>query len=495
MKLHKTVLAAAILAGLLILILGISPAQGAPAQEANILNNGSMEGDWYMYNNDGDMRYVPSGWTPWYNLVDNGGCDAVKPHFEREAHPTHVKDGTFSARYWTAHKLHDGGLMQTVNATPGTSYKFSIYALSWSIDKTEDNQVMPDNPSNSDQGMQVGIDPAGGTNAMAGTVVWSPEVFQNDTFVLLTIEATASADKITVFTRTRPRWCVDRNDSFWDQGSLVATGQGVAPTSDKPAGEKTAAPPTQSSSGPWGVQAGSIVTATPQPDGSIIHTVASGESCTGIVVAYNITLDEFYALNGLDNDKCRFISPGQQLTIRPPQEPTPVPATPTPEQQEVAEVTSEVAAPAQNGTICVMGYEDSNSNRSREPGEDKLAGMIFEVNNGTEVIATYTTTGSEPKCFNEVPPGSYVVSWTGEGFSPTNEQSWTVDLEPGTTLSREFGALSGGAASDADSVSGPSQSGGLPTWAMALLLAVGVMLLLSGIGVAGYFVLMRRAEI
>jgi hypothetical protein len=30
---------------------------------------------------------------------------------------------------------------------------------------------------------------------------------------------------------------------------------------------------------------------------------------------------------------------------------------------------------------------------------------------------------------------------------------------------------------------------------MALLLAIGVMLLLSGVGVAGYFFLMRRAKI
>ncbi|MBN1428254.1 MAG: LysM peptidoglycan-binding domain-containing protein [Anaerolineae bacterium] len=491
MKLRKTVLVAVVFAGMLILMLGVNPAQGAPVQQANLLNNGSFEGGYYMYNNDGDQKWTPNGWTPWWFAVDDKDCLVArrKPHVEMESDSRFVKDGSWSARYWTANELHDGGLYQIVSATPGTTYKFSIYGFSWSIDKTEDNEIMPGNKSNSDQGLQVGIDPAGGTSGTAGGIVWSPEVIQNDQFVLLSVEATATADKITVFTRTRPRWCVDRNDSHWDMGTLIAVGQ--APTA-APSDNKTAVP--TKSSGPWGVQAGTIITATPQPDGSIIHTVSSGESCTGIVVAYNVGLDEFYALNNLDNDKCRFISPGQTLTIRPPQQPTAAPPTEAPATQEVAEATSEVAAPAQNGTICITGYEDRNSNGIPEPTEPKLTGMIFEINNGTQVITTYPTTGQEPKCFNEVPPGSYIISWTGEGLTPTTEQSLSIDLEAGSTISKNFGALSDDTATgrQTDNV---SKSGGLPTWAMALMLAVGVMLLLSGIGVAGYFVLMRRTQI
>jgi LysM repeat protein len=495
MKLQKIFVAAAVFIGLLALAVGVSPAQGAPAQQANMLNNPSMEGGTYMYNNDGDMRDVPNGWTPWYINISDSDCAKAryKPHFEIEAHPSHVKDGTFSARYWTGYQIHDGGLMQSVAATPGTTYKFSIYGFSW----TTDNPVV-DSASTSQQSLRVGIDPTGGTNGAAASVVWSAESWTNDQFILLSVEAAATADKITVFTRTKPNWCIARNDSFWDQATLIATGQGPTPAASSAA--KTAVP-TQSSN--WGVQAGTIITATPQADGSIIHTVSSGESCTGIVVAYNISLDDFYSLNNLSNDKCRFISPGQTLIIRPAQQPTAPPPTATSEQQ-VAEATSEsgagateAAAPVQqNGTICVMGYEDSNSNGLLEPAEVKLAGMTIEVSDGTQVIGTYTTDAqTEPYCFAQVPPGSYVVSWTGDGLTPTTEQSWSVDLTAGSTVSHQFGAQAGTAGGANDSVSGPSQGSGLPGWAMALLLAVGVMLLLSGAGVAGYFVLMRRAKI
>lgn len=490
MKQQKIIVAAALLAGVLALLPGISPVQGAPDQQANLLNNGSMEGGSYMYNNDGDMKYVPNAWTPWWNTASNTDCNyaLVKPHYEMEAHPTHVKDGTWSARYWTDQKI-DAGLYQTVPATAGTKYKFSIYGFSW-----VSNNGQVDDQSDGEQSMRVGIDPAGGTSANAASVVWSAEAWTNDMFVLLTVEATATADKITVFTRTKPNWCMLRNDSFWDAGTVTVTGQG--PTA-APAPGKTAVP-TQPSS--WGAQAGTIITVTPQPDGSIIHTVNSGESCTGIAVAYNISLDDLYSQNSLSNDKCRFIFPGQKLTIRPPQQPTPAPPTPTLDAAAMAETPSEVAAPpAQaNGSICVMGFEDKNGNGIPEPIEPKLAGITFEVNNGTQVIATYTTEAQkESYCFKEVPPGSYVVSWTGEALTPTNEQSWSVTLEPGTTASHQFGAQTGdGENGETGSISGPTQQdGGLPAWAMALLLAIGVMLLLSGMGVAGYFVLMRRAKI
>lgn len=492
MNQQKTIVAAALLAGALALLLGVNPAQGAPAQQANLLNNGSMEGGSRMVNNDGDWRGVPNAWDPWYNKVENEDCNKAfaKPHYEMEAHPSHVKDGMWSARYWTDARM-DAGLMQTVAATPGTKYKFSIYVFNWTVPMA---QAQPDVPSKGEQMVQVGMDPAGGTNGGAASVVWGAETWQYDSLILLTVEATATANKITVFTRTRPNWCGQRNDSFWDAGTVVATGQGPTPV---PAGGKTAVPTKPST---WGVQSGSIITATPQPDGSIIHTVSSGESCTGIAVAYNISLDDLYSQNSLSNDKCRFISPGQKLTIRPPQQPTPAPATPTPETTAVAEEPSEEVAPPQdaNGTICVMGFEDENSNGIPEPVEPKLAGMTFEVSNGTQVIGTYTTDAlSEPYCFAQVPPGAYVVSWTGEALAATTEQSWSITLEPGTTVSRQFGAQPASEAANGQtgSNSGPEQGGGLPAWAMALLLAIGVMLLLSGMGVAGYFVLMRRAKI
>jgi LysM repeat protein len=393
----------------------------------------------------------------------------------------------WAARYFTAYEIHDGGLRQVVAATPGTKYRFTIWGFSW----TTENPVV-DTPSTSQQMMRVGIDPTGGTDGNAASVVWGAETWTNDQFIQLSVEAVATGSKITVFTRTKANWCVARNDSFWDAGSLVAIGQGPTPV---PPGQPTPKPAQPTPGGSWGVQAGTIITSTPMPDGSIVHTVHSGESCTGIAVAYNITMDALYSQNNLSNDKCRFIYPGQQLIIQGAQQPTPLP-TATPGDAAVAEVTPAVVEPpkVENGIICVVGYEDANENSLREPMEAMLAGMTFQVSNGTQTIGTYTTDGIQPSyCFEEVQPGSYIVSWSGEGLTPTTDQNWTVDLASGATVTREFGAQGGG--TTGSNKTGGDAPGGLPSWGIAIALALGVMVIMAGVGVVGYFFLMRRSKI
>ncbi len=181
----------------------------------NLLANPSFEGGSYVYNNDGDQR-VPNGWLPWWSSPIINQCYDAKPHYEIENHPPHVRDGAAAARYYTAYQSHNGGLMQQVIVTPGKVYKFGIYGFAWST-KTP----IVDTPSTSTAMLWVGIDPAGGTNPAANTVVWSAGVVQMDSYGYFTVQATATGNQVTVFTRTRPDYCVARNDSFWDAASLV----------------------------------------------------------------------------------------------------------------------------------------------------------------------------------------------------------------------------------------------------------------------------------
>ena len=60
-----------------------------------------------------------------------------------------------------------------------------------------------------------------------------------------------------------------------------------------------------------------IITATPQNDGSVIHTVADGQSLWGIALAYGVFIGEIQNLNGLDADNS-IIQNGQKLMIFPP---------------------------------------------------------------------------------------------------------------------------------------------------------------------------------
>src|SRR5665648_105404 len=60
-----------------------------------------------------------------------------------------------------------------------------------------------------------------------------------------------------------------------------------------------------------------IQTATPQNDGSVIHTVAEGQSLWGIALAYGVFIGDIQNLNGLDADNS-IIQNGQKLMIFPP---------------------------------------------------------------------------------------------------------------------------------------------------------------------------------
>ncbi len=57
-------------------------------------------------------------------------------------------------------------------------------------------------------------------------------------------------------------------------------------------------------------------TATPRPNGSIIHVVQTGETVWSIAIAYQVSVDILIAQNGLST-KSPLIYPNQQLLIRP----------------------------------------------------------------------------------------------------------------------------------------------------------------------------------
>lgn len=65
-------------------------------------------------------------------------------------------------------------------------------------------------------------------------------------------------------------------------------------------------------------------TATPRPNGSIVHVVQTGETVWSIALAYQISVDALIAQNGLST-KSPLIYPNQQLLIRPAFTPTVTP--------------------------------------------------------------------------------------------------------------------------------------------------------------------------
>jgi LysM repeat protein len=84
--------------------------------------------------------------------------------------------------------------------------------------------------------------------------------------------------------------------------------------SSSPPSSNTTQPPT-GSTGPTPVYIEPVVVSTPNPDGSIIHIVGSGQSLWNIAAVYEIPLSDLLALNGLSENT--FIHPGDKLIIKP----------------------------------------------------------------------------------------------------------------------------------------------------------------------------------
>lgn len=471
---------------LLVLILTAAPAFGAPASQSNLLQNAGFEAG------------TLSGWEGW-SIVNNGGesvdrcLNWANPSFGVDSGSVH--SGSYSATYSTTSASHNAGLFQTVNVTAGTTYRFTIWAKAVSADQNYE--------TNDYTAVLIGIDPSGGRDASSGAIVWSGVSYPMGSFSQLAVEATATGSKMTVFTRSQPNWCLFHNDVYFDDASLTVVGS------------SSGTPATQAPSSTQAPADDDYVVATEDASGRIVHTVQEGDTLGSIASLYGVTVSDIVSLNNLASDN--LIVLGQQLVITGQPVATQAPAEteeaaeeavgataeaevtateqPTEEAAatdaptEVAEVTEEPEA-AGSATLCVLSYEDSNGNGTRDaPGEPNLAGITFVLNSNGEMLDRYTTDGvSEPYCFLDLTPGSYEVSWTGDAFTPTTEQTWQVDVQNGDILSQQFGAQPEGMA---EAETEAANQGGLPNWAVALLGSLGVIVFLSAVGAAGYFLIIK----
>jgi len=93
-------------------------------------------------------------------------------------------------------------------------------------------------------------------------------------------------------------------------------------------------PATTLPGGPTAIPIYMVVTATPKPDGSVVHTVQSGQTLIGIAQAYGVTVADIKALNNLTGDA---IYVGDTLLIR-------IANTPGPTETATATVTPTRAA-------------------------------------------------------------------------------------------------------------------------------------------------------
>jgi hypothetical protein len=463
----------------------------APAAQSNLVSNGGFEsgttnwGPWWAEiakpsdPNSFNYAYKPSSWNT--ESISSGAASAL------------IYAGNSSYRVINNWDPWYAGSKQVVVAPAGARVRLTAYGRAWAS-----SNGWPD-PSDTTVGvkMMVGIEPNGSDNQFAGTVVWSGSIAPHNTWQPVSVEATVGAGgKVGIFLSGDYRGASRKFlATYWDEVSLVVVSGGGSNTSVPGAtsGPAPTSPPPQLPS---------FVMPTAGPDGNVVYIVQSGDSLYRIYANTNIPVDQIKAMNGLTSD---ILSVGQRLILV--QGATAVPAATTaattaptagaagePTAASATEATTEVAnTTTAVGVVCVMVYEDANGNTLREEATEGLlaGGNITLVDTATGApVQVYTTVGvDEPHCFENLPVGSYTVSFAPPaGYNASGNSAPSLTLADGDLLNFEFGAQPSGSGSNTTGGGGGLSNTRLRT---ALFAAAGIIFLLLAAGVAGLLILRR----
>ncbi|MCA9908960.1 MAG: hypothetical protein KC519_09970, partial [Anaerolineae bacterium] len=203
---------------LLIILAAVLIAFGAMTAQAqtNLLQNPGFEPPFVNVGGNALVQ-VAQGWTPWH--VPQGSGDTSSQNLEPEYYPSsdvsnglgvpRIRSGTDAQQYFTFFGTHTGGVFQRVTGvTPGTELRFGVFAYVWSS-SFDDPDV-----SEEDGGvlLQVGIDPAGGTDGQSASIIWSSAVPLYDAFNEYVVTATASGSAVSVWVRSIVSFPVRNNN-------------------------------------------------------------------------------------------------------------------------------------------------------------------------------------------------------------------------------------------------------------------------------------------
>jgi LysM repeat protein len=208
--------------------------QTAPTE---LLQNPGFEGTYAPFNND-DTRLLAPGWLPWHLPPPAGAQSFVNTQPSYRSSTARVHGENVAQEFFTFTATYDGGVYQQVAVAKGTKLQFSAWVNVWS--SANDDPARSDIPGQVK--VQVGIDPAGGTDGAAAGIVWSEPVEFYDQWRELTVTATSTGDTgVTVFVRSAPMLPAKHNNTFVDDASLKIAPDATATPSPAPATETPAA--------------------------------------------------------------------------------------------------------------------------------------------------------------------------------------------------------------------------------------------------------------
>ena len=187
---------------------------------------------------------VPEGWTAFWREggtvphdPDNtNGYGRPEMHvITREApflDPPRIRSGQRAVKLFTFYRIHDAGLYQRVTTVEvdgvaraiaaGMRLRFGAWAHAWTSTQDDPRVSEHDGDAAAQATFRVGIDPGGGTDPWAESVVWGPGASLYDVYGQIpAVEAVAEGGAVTVFVRSTMRYPFKHCDAYLDDAELV----------------------------------------------------------------------------------------------------------------------------------------------------------------------------------------------------------------------------------------------------------------------------------
>jgi hypothetical protein len=167
----------------------------------------------------GSIKHIPDGW--WFFVLD--GDPEMRASVD-------TLWGAPSQEIWSDGTPFTAGIYQQVKVTPGVVYKTNI---GWAA------------PTKPDFERKLGLDPRGGTDPLAPSVVWGPSSWEVTAMPDLTASARAAGETMTVFVWVRHNVSHGIDQVFLDDiGLWPDPDQPAATVTPQPTPTPTPRPPT-----------------------------------------------------------------------------------------------------------------------------------------------------------------------------------------------------------------------------------------------------------
>lgn len=177
---------------------------------------------------DANQR-VESTWSTWSTQACEceANCACHTPEYKQAnqagAYPDRVHSGRNAQQYFTRWAGHNGGVYKVFQVPPGALLEVHAWGMAWSSSSDDARSY----DGGQDVRMRIGVDPNGGTNPSAPTVLWGeagnpPNVWQEVPPVKVTA---GPLGQVTVFLGSNPKWPLSHNDIYWDDVYAIYNGQ------------------------------------------------------------------------------------------------------------------------------------------------------------------------------------------------------------------------------------------------------------------------------